>query len=300
VARRGRICGREDGDRLRGLGAPEWETPTDLPHFLAPVSVCYFVSVCYGMVAAAIPRHMSGITPKKVPENRPQEIIKRFRNKPSIAWIIAIATMALGAIVFTNSLVEQSTKLWYHIFPPPVEQPPAFAVTLAVLLDYPVPAWWIVRPQDRVCPATLALYIFLTDLQSHAAAIDEMSVEAVNADDQWVRIPRIKLLPGAELYASFDPTQTSLTENVNSLDRIFEHGNLQPHVPIEGWMFFEKPFLESFNRIRVHLRDLEGTEFTSGALAASSKGERGARIDFHQPRVILDMTKQRVDYHCGS
>jgi hypothetical protein len=58
--------------------------------------------------------------------------------------------------------------------------------------------------------------------------------------------------------------------------------------------------IDSFNQVRLHLRDMEGTKFTTGPLEISPKGEQVAGITIPQPTTYLDMAKgQRIDYHCG-
>ncbi len=137
---------------------------------------------------------------------------------------------------------------------------------------------------DTMSPAQLAIYIEIINLQNVPAAIDSYSVEALNAQNQWIRLTRVNVGLG-DLFLCFeggDLRHAKKVDTKNSFDYLLENKTLPPHEPVKGSAFFELPEdIQQTTPYRIHVEDALGMSATqiSGDFGPSKNYVKSAPLN---------------------
>jgi hypothetical protein len=232
-----------------------------------------------------------------------QQYVTNLRNRPKIAAVIAFGVVVLAVLSFANKIIEQGEKLWSRIHPPPT-----FDARVNLIFESrPLPLVFLVTDHGdfAACSAPVILNIMITNLQEYPATISDYTVEALDANDKWVKLPRIPMRKDLGIYvftlqlgpehameAHTDPPPLDTQLTATSI--------LAPHVPLVGLAFFDDPLQYSFTQVRVTVRDTLNHQFTTGTLKPDvATVFPGVNFSVPTGHKIADLTKHPIHYHCG-
>jgi hypothetical protein len=171
---------------------------------------------------------------------------------------------------------QKGSKRPEYIPPPKLSAP--FSVEIAGVFYSPdrehAAGFWLSYPglhSETVSPANAALYLRIVNLQNVPAMIAAYSIESKNANGEWVKLTRIPTV-GTVPYAAVNlKDAVQLREDTHFLDRLVREHNLQPREPLEGWVFFEYPKLQSLYRFvpkyRVTITAVTGETYVAEPVA---------------------------------
>ncbi len=226
-----------------------------------------------------------------IPSDTPLKKLKKNRLIAGVCFIVVAVGVALKNV---NTVIEEGGKLWAYMHSRP---PAAFDAKIGTVVDLG-PLFWVVKENQTVCPAPVGLFLDITNLQNFRVMIDDFRVDALDADEKWVTLPHVIIYPGSHLYQNPNPSRATLVET-DLIDQMVENFNLEPHTPLRGWAFFERPFDYPFTRFRVTLSDALGTVYTTAPLTVGGgKSLQMAKLTTVQG-TISDLTTHTINYHCG-
>jgi hypothetical protein len=248
-------------------------------------------------------------SPEKEPHDKQSEKLTldreyatKLRNKRPIAASIAIAVVVLAVFTYANNFHDQweKTLSWFH--PAKVPAPFDAQVDMSIQNDYPV--FWIVSDEVHSieCPSTAILNMAITNLQTNPTTVSGYAIEALDVNNKWVKLPHIQVLDYQHVYiieARGSALAVSAETDPPPLDKLLTNHIFEPHIPLRGLVFLNSPLLYSFAYVRVIVRDTSGVQFISGPLKPRRGGIQGSWFRINKDKVI-DLSKHRIDYHCGS
>ena len=101
---------------------------------------------------------------------------------------------------------------------------------------------------DTLSPMPVAIDASITNTRSVPVTIDDISVEFREDNAGWIRFRRWQKLQhvptlGGRIYFIYDNIKAAalLDLSGNGIDQLLEGKSLMPNIPVQGWLFFEKP-----------------------------------------------------------
>jgi hypothetical protein len=171
---------------------------------------------------------------------------------------------------------------------------PAFAVRAEHIIDEKLPWFWSVPNSTVACPAPIAIYLDVTNLQPIPSVIDKLQVEMRSHSGAWVPLPRLNTLDPI-IYAG-PKMEMMLRVETQFLDRLLQSHNLASHETVRGWALFDRPIEESVFAIRVKMSDFAGISYTSDAFIPERGNVQDVSIKLKAPP--LDLSHYKVS-DCG-
>ena len=227
-----------------------------------------------------------------------ENLLTRLKNIPVFARIIVFVLVVTAVLIAASTMLDHAPKK-LSIFSPSKPAPAPFDAQVEVILQLPAPLFWVVNDEANhtYCPVPVPMFMDITNLQPSPAMLSEVTVEAQGVDGNWIRLPHVRFVRGAQLYMGSDPTKVGQVE-ANIVDQMIQdRRRLNPHVPLRGWMFFKNPLQSNFSKIRIRVKDTLGVEHTTGPLQALNTNVQTAPVILTGMK--RDLTKLNVNYQCG-
>jgi hypothetical protein len=177
--------------------------------------------------------------------------------------------------------------------------PESFTARVEFILDRePGLFFWTLNGNYAVCPASVAMFVDLTNLQKSFAMISTFTVEAMNADGAWVKLPQLPTPPGIDVYVQNIPPPNNAAEVlVERFDQLLLNHNFGPNETVRGWAFFDNSLGARFYYVRVTVTDFTGNHYTSPALTLQAAS--GQDVTLHVTGKRKNLTKLKLLDHCG-
>jgi hypothetical protein len=173
-----------------------------------------------------------------------------------------------------------------------------FNARMEVILDREAGLFFWTVNGKFVCPAPVAMFLDITNLQSSAAMISKLTIEAMDVNGSWARLPQLPTSAGIGLYVQNIPPPNNASEvKMDRLDQLISNHNFGPSETVRGWAFFDNPFPSRFSVVRISIVDLAGNTYTSAPLTAQASSAQDRTLEGAGRRRNLTLLK--VQDHCG-